>query len=725
MLLRFLFAASAWAFAVSAAQPADLFIKSVVRPTSALDIPPSPIISTPAISDARINIAQGTPINLAWIASTPYTKGTNWMLQVVVNDKTSTVNNTDFVAAPMSTSVVTQGGATTFLLNSLGDVDINVLLCDKSFACTKSVKGLKYKIYPPNKLALSANTSPIGTAYSNNYPLDIAWELQTASPGAALFPIDHLDVYVDGKKIAKSIPRSDFILKKSDQTNKLEYFYGITNNIKSLLPEGNHTLNVSACMSNGQCDPSATASINLSILNPKLSIGNPSPNINSPLSFYMSTFDPHAHLMGDWNHTLFVGDFNGDKKSDFLNMKKVLKNDDLNVLTGIQTYINNGVNYFNRFTDFGGYESSMPANSAKIYLADFDGDGKTDFLRHQIGKSNGEIFYSNGKGGFTPVLIKNSDGANALNADLASIIVGDFNGDGKADFIRQEKGVWANDNVNMIQLFINRGNAEFSRFELKQEAIFNGNLTNLYAGDFNGDGKTDFIRQEKGAWANDDINMAHVFFSKGDGTFTEARDLLPSPWNVNGNKKKLVMGDFNGDGKTDFILQPLNSNEFAYIYFSLGDGSFKVAPFPSTNMDLSSNKCTLVVGDFNGDHIMDIARQEIGTLAADFTNNLQIFLSKGDGTFVLKQEGDKSLQASFVTSFNGNPYPYNTTIFNQWSTATGGQLFNAAFSVWAPDNYIKLEVGDFDGDGITDIMRRTGGVWTEQDRSVIFYSKKP
>ncbi|WP_254565794.1 S8 family serine peptidase, partial [Oscillatoria sp. HE19RPO] len=55
------------------------------------------------------------------------------------------------------------------------------------------------------------------------------------------------------------------------------------------------------------------------------------------------------------------------------------------------------------------------------------------------------------------------------------------------------------------------------------QGIFNGS-------DFNGDGKTDFIRQEKDIWASqDDMHMADLYLSNGDGTFAK-RSMQPL-WN--------------------------------------------------------------------------------------------------------------------------------------------------------------------------------------------------
>jgi hypothetical protein len=142
-----------------------------------------------------------------------------------------------------------------------------------------------------------------------------------------------------------------------------------------------------------------------------------------------------------------------------------------------------------------------------------------------------------------------------FNGNNTNLMVGDFNGDGKDDFLRQEKGDWANDNNGMAQVFLSNGNGTFTqKADLSNPGIFNGNNTNLMVGDFNGDGKDDFLRQEKGDWANDNIGMAQVFLSNGDGTFSQQVDLPADSW-LNGNFTNLMVGDFNGDGKDDFLRQ--------------------------------------------------------------------------------------------------------------------------------------------------------------------------
>jgi hypothetical protein len=123
-----------------------------------------------------------------------------------------------------------------------------------------------------------------------------------------------------------------------------------------------------------------------------------------------------------------------------------------------------------------------------------------------------QVFLSNGNGTFSQQADLSNPGI--FNGNNTNLMVGDFNGDGKDDFLRQEKGDWANDNNVMAQVFLSNGNGTFSQqADLSNPGIFNGNNTNLMVGDFNGKGTDDFLRQEKGSWANDNSLMAQVFLN--------------------------------------------------------------------------------------------------------------------------------------------------------------------------------------------------------------------
>ena len=69
-------------------------------------------------------------------------------------------------------------------------------------------------------------------------------------------------------------------------------------------------------------------------------------------------------------------------------------------------------------------------------------------------------------------------------------------------------------------------------------------------GDFNGDGKTDVALTGPAGWSS-----LPVAFSNGNGTFNVTNQPITNfaVWAATANAKPLV-GDFNGDGKTDVTL---------------------------------------------------------------------------------------------------------------------------------------------------------------------------
>src|SRR5712692_9092005 len=82
----------------------------------------------------------------------------------------------------------------------------------------------------------------------------------------------------------------------------------------------------------------------------------------------------------------------------------------------------------------------------------------------------------------------------------------------------------------------------------------------LITGDFNGDGKTDYI--EMGG------TTQYVFLSNGDGTFTAQSTVFPNGWNFGiPTYFQLITGDFNGDGKTDYIEM---GGTTQYVFLSNG-----------------------------------------------------------------------------------------------------------------------------------------------------------
>jgi hypothetical protein len=341
----------------------------------------------------------------------------------------------------------------------------------------------------------------------------------------------------------------------------------------------------------------------------------------------------HDDLKGDKTN-MYIGDFNGDGKDDFLRQEKGTWDDDANNTANV--YLSAGDGTFSVVTLSEDYD--LDGDNTNIYLGDFNGDGKSDFIRQEKGSwdddsnNTANVFLSTGSGTFSKVDLSESF---SLKGDTTNLYVADFNGDGKDDFLRQEKGSWDDDSNNTANVFISNGSGGFTKVSLSEDYDLKGDKTNIYVGDFNGDGKDDFIRQEKDSWDDDSDNTANVFLSTGSGTFSVVD--LSETYSLKGDYTNLYVGDFNGDGKSDFIRQEKgswddDSNNTANAFISTGSGNFTKVSL-SEDFDLKGDKCKLYVGDFDGDGKSDFIRQEKGSWDDDDDNTANVFLSTGSGTF--------------------------------------------------------------------------------------------
>src|SRR5262249_24602830 len=136
-----------------------------------------------------------------------------------------------------------------------------------------------------------------------------------------------------------------------------------------------------------------------------------------------------------------------------------------------------------------------------------------------------------------------------LGAFASTVIVGDFDGDGKLDLVvdRTLGSIESPPKPNEIVLALGNGDGTF------KPGVVIASGTSCAIGDFNADGKLDLV------------TSSGLLLGNGNGTF---RPLVPFG---TGNDPNFVgVGDFDSDGKLDLALVSSNA---VTIMLGNGDGT--------------------------------------------------------------------------------------------------------------------------------------------------------
>ncbi len=195
----------------------------------------------------------------------------------------------------------------------------------------------------------------------------------------------------------------------------------------------------------------------------------------------------------------------------------------------------------------GGFTSpavpQLAVGTAPQFLAigDFNGDGIQDFAAVNYTTNNVSIRLGNGSGGFTSPLVPEI----VVGSGPTSVVIGDFNGDGKQDLATANNAVGANN----VSIRLGDGSGGFVSPAVPEVSV--GSFpASVSIGDFNGDGVQDL------AVAN---NSGTVSIRVGDGSggFTPAN--VPEV-SVGTSPRSVAIGDFNGDSTQDFVATNNQSN---------------------------------------------------------------------------------------------------------------------------------------------------------------------
>ena len=216
---------------------------------------------------------------------------------------------------------------------------------------------------------------------------------------------------------------------------------------------------------------------------------------------------------------------------------------------------------------------------------DFNGDGRVDFIWYQPGAGSDLLWLNwTPERSFLPVSMQDQDGVNRSVGGRYTPAVGDFNGDGYDDIY------WYGVEGAGESLYYGRSDGHFT-MDIPGKQISRTGLVPI-VGDYDGDGKDDIYW-----YSRTDTEALWQGLSSTTTQFANSANVtnVSSPW------YQPVSGDFNGDDHADiYWYQAGTSNDSLWTAFgSIGDFS------NSSSLDVSGNFLP-VAGDYNEDTRDDI-----------------------------------------------------------------------------------------------------------------------
>lgn len=353
-------------------------------------------------------------------------------------------------------------------------------------------------------------------------------------------------------------------------------------------------------------------------------------------------------------------DFNGDGKQDLL----VADTDN-----SLSVALSNGNGTFGTL-----HKLALPSLGCMPGYAatgDLNGDGKTDVVLTYVGDAACGATGSVASGYFTA--LGNGDGTfqtpvfTAYGAELYAATLADMNLDGKLDLLLDDDpfqvgGTFA------VDLLPGNGDGTFAPGTATSSDFV---VSQVIAGDYNGDGKPDLILLEEGeelALKDGDASAGVLLLpGRGDGTFGESSQVGPGNFFLNG-----ALTDVNGDGLPDLVLSLYSENGQPNTFYGLstllGEGGGAFSDPINTLQGL--NSVTPIAGNFYDDNAPDfIVATSYGTA---------LYLGQGGTAFKLTGSPasitfgqPETFTATVAASMANRPVPTGTVSFYDGTALLG------------------------------------------------------
>ena len=356
---------------------------------------------------------------------------------------------------------------------------------------------------------------------------------------------------------------------------------------------------------------------------------------NFPTITYPSTTDFCLKLVA-------VGDVNSDNRSDVVTA-------DYDTHT-ISVLLGDGSGNFANLSVMSTGDESLQTS---LGLGDFNNDGWLDIAITTFGTINIGIFLGYGNGEFQPLITYDT----GYYSMPIALVIGDANNDGRLDIFVLDQF------AETVCVFLGYGNGNLSPPTIHEIGDYS-QVVSIIVTDFNNDGRLDFAVAKLAAenvgvlfgWGNGTFHSERILST---GTYTHPMSLAAAGLNNDGNMDiavgntldreehilillgdgtgnfsnhgkyitqsnsliySLLVTDFGNDGLLDIAMVSRSTKEIG-IFFGYGDGTFSSQTnYPTGN---NSNPMSIAAADFNNDSLTDLAVANHGT---SFVSVFQAFI---------------------------------------------------------------------------------------------------
>lgn len=264
-------------------------------------------------------------------------------------------------------------------------------------------------------------------------------------------------------------------------------------------------------------------------------------------------------------------DYNGDGKTDY----SVVRNTGGGPTGQITWY-----NCYNGVAEPGCYQFADWGIATDFFVpADYDGDGKTDIAIWRPAAAGTAGFY----------ILQSLTGTVRFDVFGQTgddpTVIADYTGDGKADPAVYRGGAASGD---QSYWYYRASNGTYNGQIVYEQWGQNGDFPG--PGDYDGDGKADFMIQRNGGGGQ------AIFWLRTNTTNNISNYIFGTPTDV------IVPGDYDGDGKTDIATLRGSSGSIVWFYRASSTGNLVyLGAFGNSATDFP------VQGDYDGDGKTDIA----------------------------------------------------------------------------------------------------------------------